>query len=47
MLRENTDCFLDDLSLKDVEKEIGKPIRVVSNGESLIRALYGMEDNHD
>ena len=47
MLRENTDCFLDDLSLKDVEQEIGKPIRVVSNGESLIRALYGMEDHHD
>ena len=45
MLRENSSCFLDDMTLEDVQKALGKPVRVVGNtGESLIRALYGLEE---
>ena len=45
MLRENSDCFLDDLSFDEVRQAIGKPLRVVENtGESFLRALYGMEE---
>ena len=45
MLRENTDRFLDDITLSDLENELKKPIRIVhNNGDSLIRALWEMED---
>lgn len=45
MLRENTDRFLDDMTLEEVSKTLNKPIRVIpNNGEALIRALWGMED---
>lgn len=45
MLRDGTDRFLDDMTVDEVEKTIGKPIRIVRNsGESLIRALWGMEE---
>ena len=47
MLRENTDRFLDDVTLEDVRSELGHPVRVVQNhGDSLIRALNGMEDEN-
>ena len=47
MLRQNTDRFLDETTLKDVERELGVPVRVVrNNGESLIRALWGMEEEN-
>jgi len=46
MLRENTDRFLDDTTLEEVHRRLSKPIRIVRNqGESLIRALWGMEEN--
>ena len=45
MLRAQEDVFLDDITLRDVEQALGKPVRVVrNNGESLIRALWNMED---
>ena len=45
MLRENSDCFLDDLTLEEVQEILGKPIRAVPNtGDSFLRALYGMEE---
>ncbi len=45
MLRENTDCFLDGMTLEEITRILGKPIRVVkNNGESLIRSLYSLED---
>ncbi len=45
MLREHTDRFLDDTTLEEVKKELNRPVRIVrNNGESLIRALWGMED---
>lgn len=45
MLRENTDRFLDDTTLEEVSSRLGKPVRIVRNqGESLIHALWGMED---
>jgi len=45
MLRENTDCFLDDYTLEKVQDVIGKPIQVVRNtGESFISALFQTED---
>ena len=48
MLRENTECFLDDMTLEDVRKRIGKPVRIVENtGDSFIRALYLLEDHHE
>ena len=48
MLRENTNQFLDDLTLEEVCWIIGKPVRIVpNNGESLIRALYQMEEKHE
>ena len=48
MLRENTECFLDDMTLEDVRKAIGKPVRIVENtGNSFIRALYLLEAYHE
>ena len=48
MLRENTECFLDDMTLDEVREKAGKPIRVVENtGEAFIRALYQLEDNDE
>ena len=45
MLRAQTDMFLDETTLEDVRRELGKPVRVVhNNGESLIRALWGLEE---
>ncbi len=45
MLREQTDCFLDDMTLKEVEARLKHPVHVVENtGESLIRALRGDPD---
>ena len=47
MLRENTDRFLDDTTLEEVSRKLNRPVRVIpNNGESLIRALWGMEDEH-
>ena len=48
MLRENTDRFLDDMTLEEVRRQIGKPVTVVSNsGEAFIRALRKSEVNHE
>lgn len=45
MLRENTDRFLDDMTLDEVCNKLRCPVKVIpNNGESLIRALWGMED---
>lgn len=47
MLREQTDRFLDDMTLAEVKSSLKKPVRIVHNhGESLIRALWGMEDEN-
>lgn len=44
MLRENTDCFLDNITLSQVCQELGKPVEVIGNsGEAFINALYEME----
>ena len=45
MLRENTECFLDDMTLTEVREAAGKPIRIVENtGDAFIRALYQLEE---
>ena len=45
MLRENTDSFLDDISLEELSEKLNRPVRIVRNtGEAFIRALWGMED---
>lgn len=45
MLRENTDRFLDDCTLEEVRKALGKPVRIVRNtGEAFIHALFHTED---
>ena len=45
MLRENTDRFLDDCTLKEVEEAVGKPVQIVRNtGDSFIHALFQTED---
>ena len=47
MLRANTDKFLDETTLDDVNKALNTPVRVVqNNGEALIRALWGMEEEN-
>ena len=47
MLRANTDKFLDDTTLEDVKHALNVPVRVVqNNGESLIRALWGLEEEN-
>ena len=47
MLRDQTDRFLDDTTLDEVRKSLGKPVRVVRNtGDSLIRGLWNLEDIH-
>ncbi len=47
MLRDQTDRFLDDTTLDQVRNELGKPVTVVrNNGESLIRALWNMEESN-
>ena len=44
MLRENGDCFLDDMTLSQVQEAVGLPIRVVKNsGKAFLDALYGLE----
>ncbi|MBO6094014.1 MAG: DUF512 domain-containing protein [Oscillospiraceae bacterium] len=41
MLREQTDRFLDDMRVREVEEKIGIPIRIVENrGDAFIRALW-------
>ncbi len=45
MLRENTECFLDDMTLTEVQEKLGIPVRVVQNhGECFLKALYGLEE---
>ena len=45
MLRDRTDCFLDDITLEEVRTALNRKIRVVPNdGESLIRALWELEE---
>jgi len=45
MLRDRTDCFLDDITLDEVRAALNRKIRVVPNdGESLIRALWDLEE---
>ena len=46
MLRDQTDRFLDDTTVEEVSNALNRPVRIVrNNGESLIRALWGMEDS--
>ena len=45
MLREHTDRFLDETTLEEVKTKLNRPVRVIpNNGESLIRALWDMEE---
>ncbi len=43
MLRSGEEVFLDDLTLTDVRREIGLPVRVVwEGGDDFVRALLGL-----
>lgn len=45
MLRENENCFLDDMTVDMLSEKLGKPVIVSENtGDGLIRSLYGMEE---
>ena len=47
MLRDQTDRFLDDTTLDEVSSALNRPIFIVrNNGESLIRALWKMEEDN-
>ena len=47
MLRDQTDRFLDDTTIHEVSEALDKPVRTVrNNGESLIRALWNMEETN-
>lgn len=40
-LREQSDRFLDDMTLQELEQQLGIPVRVIENrGEAFIRALW-------
>ena len=42
MLRSGDDVFLDDVSVFDVSKALGVPVRVVKqDGADLLKALFG------
>ena len=42
MLRHEQDVFLDDISVEEVERELGVPVRIVANeGQSLLDAVLG------
>ena len=44
MLRHEQDVFLDDISVEEVERELGVPVRIVANeGQSLLDAVLGGE----
>ncbi len=46
MLREFTDVFLDGYTVKDLERDLGVPIKIIQpDGESFVRGLIGEEDN--
>ena len=48
MLRENSDCFLDDITLDQIRSSLNKPVEIVENrGEAFIRALYMTEGNNE
>ena len=48
MLRENTECFLDDMTLDQVREITQKPVLAVENdGEAFIRALYSTEEEYE
>ena len=48
MLRQNTDSFLDDVTLEQVREALGVSIRVVENqGESFLRALRGLPEEDE
>lgn len=48
MLRENSESFLDDMTLDEVRNKIGKPVIVVqNNGEAFIRALRNPEVDYE
>ena len=48
MLRDQSDRFLDDITISEVSKALSRPVRIVrNNGESLIRALWELEDAND
>ena len=48
MLRENTECFLDDMTLEQVRGILGKPVHIVeNNGDAFIRALYRTEEENE
>ena len=43
MLRRGEEVFLDDVTLRDVKRELGIPVRVVwDSGEDLVRAVIGL-----
>ena len=48
MLRQNTDSFLDDVTLEQVREALGVPVRVVENeGEAFVRALRGLPEDDE
>lgn len=45
MLRENENCFLDDITVECLSESLGRPIKVSDNtGAGLIRSLFETED---
>jgi NifB/MoaA-like Fe-S oxidoreductase len=42
MLRRGEDVFLDDMTVSDLERRLGTPVRVVEqSGDDLLRAMLG------
>ena len=48
MLRAGEEIFLDDITVSQVEKELGVPVRVVDpSGQAFVRALLGEENGQN
>ena len=48
MLRQGEDCFLDDITVAEIEKELNVKIRVVDNdGYELISTFVNSEEGEE
>ena len=45
MLKLNTDLFLDDKNIEEVENELNTKIHVLDNTDDIIKSLIGISNN--
>ncbi len=47
MLKLNTDLFLDDKNIKEVENQLNTKIHVLDDSNDIINTLIGKSNNND